>query len=77
MLTFLVELNPYRTGPTESPTKIISAYLSAILAIGAVYDVIQIMGIFFLNFSNIFFFSKTLANFFYTISIRFFKVAFL
>ena len=56
MLTFLVELNPYRTGPTESPTKIISAYLSAILAIGAVYDVIQIMGIFFLNFSNIFFF---------------------
>ena len=48
MLTFLVELNPYRTGPTESPTKIISAYLSAILAIGAVYDVIQIMGIFFL-----------------------------
>ena len=68
-------MNPYKTGPTESPTKIISAYLSAIFAIGAVYDVIQIIGTLFLNFSIIFFFfSKTLANYFYTISIRFFKI---
>ena len=42
---------PCKTIPTESPTKIISQYLSNILATGAVYAVKQIKG--FLNFLNL------------------------
>ena len=45
----------HRTGPTESPTKIISENLSAIFAIGAVYDVKQTKGS-FKTFSKLFFF---------------------
>ena len=60
--TSFVVSKPYRTGPTESPTKIISENLSAIFAIGAVYDVKQTKGSFFKTFLKIifFFFIKTL-----------------
>ena len=40
----LVVFMPYNTMPTESPTKIISQYLSSILVIVLLYDVKQVIG---------------------------------
>ena len=60
--TSFVVSKPYNTGPTESPTNMISENSSAIFAIGAVYEVKHIKGCFFVTLSQnfCFFFLKTL-----------------